>query len=243
MTGVRHTERHLLIAGTNLPDVDAALAVARLILERLPAAPAGLLVETDFAELVIGTRQRLIAVSGQLRAVPSSEAWKRTAGRDAQALKRRIAALAAERSAAWQSEVATGDLVACACGAVVGEDILLLCQRPLLRFGGQVLVLGAARRPDSEPVLALGRALAQASGTTVFEIDPGQKAGLAGVLDQVDRRSASTILLDLSQTPQLSEDDLRRLVAAARCPVVVIGASRIRRGDAQTIIDATDRDA
>jgi hypothetical protein len=230
MTTAAGPERHLLIAGTSLPDVDAALALARLILERLPAAPAGLLVETNFAEFVIGTRQRLVAVSGQLQTIPSPADWKRSDGRDAQALRQRIAALAAERAAAWRSEVATGDLVACACGAVAGEDILLLCQRPLLRLRGQVLVLGAAGTPDTEPLRTLAHALAQASGTTVSEIDAGSAAaGLAGALDQVDRSPASAILLDLSRSPGMSEDDLRRLVAAARCPVVVIGASRIRR--------------
>ena len=81
MTDPASGGRHLLIAGTSLPDVEAALAIARLVLDRLPAAPAGLLVQTNLADLVLAARQRMVAASGQLRSVPSSEDGQRGATR------------------------------------------------------------------------------------------------------------------------------------------------------------------
>ncbi|MCE8507586.1 AAA family ATPase [Ruegeria pomeroyi] len=56
----------------------------------------------------------------------------------------------------------------------------------------------------------------------------------AEVLERIDRSRVAAIVVDLTVGPFTSEEDLRHLFSAARCPVVVIGATRIKRSSAQT---------
>jgi hypothetical protein len=220
------SEGHLLVAGISLSDVQATMSFARLILERLPVTPAGLLVETRIAGLATGAGHRIVSAGGALREIPSDQQLQQIAKTETRGLKNLISQLASELSTHWSCEVAEGDLVACACAATNDQDVLLLCQRPMLGFQGNVLLLGE-ERSHSAAVLAVAHALAKASATTVFEVGAGDDE--EEIFDRVDRSRAAAIVVDLNVGPLTSEEDLRRLVSAARCPVVVIGVNRTRR--------------
>ena len=222
------SEGHLLVAGISVADVQATMSFARLILEQFPVAPAGLLVETRIASLATGAKHRIVSAGGALRDIPSDEQVQQITKSDARALKNLMSQLASERSTLWSCEVAEGDLVACACAASNQADVLLLCQRPMLGFQGNILLLGAARA-HSATVLSLAQGLASATATAVFEVQPGDDADQEEIFERVDRSRAAAIIVDLNVGPLTSEEDLRRLVSAARCPVVVIGADRTRR--------------
>ncbi|WP_170606367.1 hypothetical protein [Ruegeria arenilitoris] len=219
-------ESHLLVAGISLADVEATMSFARLILERLQVVPAGLLVEMRISNFATGTGHRIVSKGGALQDIPSDEKLQQVSKSEARALRTLMSQLAAERSTRWSCEVAEGDLVACACAATAGDDVLLLCQRPMLGFNGKVLLLGAAKI-HSATALNLAQALAKASETSVLEIEAGD-VDAEEIFSRVDRSRTAAIVVDLNVGPLTSEEDLRRLVSAARCPVVVIGANRTR---------------
>ncbi|SDC34993.1 hypothetical protein [Ruegeria marina] len=233
MSGTIRPKRHLLVAGMSFADVESALSLARLIVERLPATPSGLLVETQFANLVTGERHRIVAAGGLLREIPSIEQLKRITSGEARMLKALLAGLAAGGSAPGTFDVAEGDLVTCACAALGEEDVLLLCQRRILRLRGSVLLLGAASL-HSETSLAVAQALARANAAILQEIPLSDDVDEAAVFALVDRSPATAIIVDLNIGPIRTEEGLRRLVSAARCPVVVIGANRTRQSVADT---------
>lgn len=212
----------LLIAAATLADADAALALARTILEGSTANPSGLLIETGTAAIVTGTRHRVVSATGALVAIPSRETERRIAAREARELETRLASLARPLSRDWSCRVTMGDVVTCACAEISGEDILLLGQRPMMRPRGKVLLLGSGGAV-SAPARALAEALARTASATVAEVGDGAE----DILSRIDRSHALAVVADFAAGPLTSADDLRRLLAAARCPVAVLGASHI----------------
>ena len=214
-------DRHLVVAGASVADVRAALSHARILLQQLHATPRGLFVEMQFADLATGTEHRLVAADGTFREFPNYEQSSRTAKWEARQLETIISELASGRTGHWSCEVAEGDLVTCACANAAEEDILLLCQRPMLGLRGSVLLLGALN-PSSDTALIAAQALANAFSTTLSKVHLSEQ--IAGIYDEVNHSHVVAIVIDLDAGPAASEEDLRQLVSAARCPVVVIGA-------------------
>lgn len=218
----------LLIAAASLADAEAAAGLARSILDVAPARPTGLLIETAFASLATGARHRVVADSGSLLGIPSADQSRHIRQGEVRALRRLIAGLAAGRSTDWACDTIEGDLVACACAASAGDDILLLCRRPVLRLRGPVLLLGGAGASAETP-RALAAAVARACSTAVTEIALSAQSDLAQVFATIDRTRLAAIVADFTTAPLGGLGDLQRLVAAARCPVAVLGAGRIAR--------------
>ncbi|MCE8514990.1 hypothetical protein KBY24_12295 [Ruegeria pomeroyi] len=218
-------EPHLLVVGMNSSDVKATMSFARTLLDMLPAIPRGLLVDTRIADLAIGVGHRVVALDGTLREMPTDEQLRRTVKWEASRLETLIADLSSGRSERLSCEVAEGDLITCACAAAADEDILLLCQRPMLGFHGNVLLIGAPNS-HSTKVLAMVRALANSSAAKISEVQATEE--VAAVFKRVDRSRVAAIVVDLNVGPLKSEEDLRHLFSAARCPVVVIGAKHIK---------------
>jgi hypothetical protein len=219
---------HLLIAGISFADVEATISFARLILERMPITPAGLLVETRIGSLATGAGHRIISTNGVLLELPSDKQLKKFSKSEARAMESLISQLATERSTRWSCKVAEGDLVVCACSAAEKEDVLLLCQRPMLGFQGNVLLIESAKSHKAD-VFSVARDLAKASATSVLEVEFGNNADIEELFDRVDRTRATAIVVDLNVGPLTSTEHLKRLLSAARCPVVVMGAGRTRR--------------
>ncbi|WP_263829176.1 hypothetical protein [Ruegeria aquimaris] len=207
-------------------DVKATLSYARILLDTLSAVPKGLLVDTRISGLAIGAGHRIVASNGTLREIPTDAQLQRTMKREASALGTLIAELASGRSKLWSCEVAEGDLVTCACAAAADEDILLLCQRPLFGFHGNVLLIGSANL-HSTAVRTMVRALSDAVLARIFEVQSTEE--VAAVFKRVDRSRVTAIVVDLNLGPLRSEADLRHLFSAARCPVIVIGAKNLKR--------------
>lgn len=231
MTEQVHHGRRLVIAAVSLGDAEAALALAQSILERSPAMASGLLIETGLAGLVTGPGHRVVAASGTLLSIPSPEQARRMRRGEERVLKQHLAALATAASTEWRLETAEGALVAAACATSGEGDILLLCQRPIFRFRGHVLVIGRAG-VNAVALRDVAEALARSSLTTVLDVPTGQGADLAALFAHIDRKHAAAVVVDCTAGLLNSVEDLERLVAAARCPVVVFGADRISRRQA-----------
>lgn len=224
MTGSVIRERGLVIAAESLGGAEAALAYCRTILESFPGRPRGLIIEPDTAALRTSPGQRLVSPSGAYLAIPSADRMRRIAERDAVALRKRLSGVAAETKTEWGCELSKGELVAAACAKIGEADILLLGQRPMQARRGTVLLLEAAGSA-STAARDLAEAMARGVSTTVstLQAEPG------ALVELVDRRYASAVVVDLGAGPFRTVEDLRRLFAAARCPVAVLGAERLRR--------------
>ena len=224
MTGSVARERKLLIASESLGGAEAALACCRTLFEVFRARPTGLIIEPDDAALPTGPGRRLVSFSGVLLALPSPDRLRRIARGDADRLRLRLSGVAAELKTDWACEMSKGELVSAACARIGETDILVLGQRPMRAPRGRVLLLEAEGKP-SEAARGLADAMARSVSTVVETLT----AEPAALVELVDRRYASAVVVDLGTGPFRNEEDLRRLFAAARCPVAVLGAERLRR--------------
>jgi hypothetical protein len=226
-------DRKLVIAAESLGGAEAALSFCRTILEWGPAKPRGLIIEPDGTPFWTSRDQRLVSTSGAVLAVPPPDRLRRIARGDANLLGARLASLAAALDTDWACEVSRGELVSAACAAVAGNDILLLGQRRMLRRSGKVLLLEAEHGP-SEASRSLAEALARATSTSVVAMRKESQAEKDDIVSRVDRSYACAVVVDLESGPFKSADDLRRLFAAARCPVAVLGGSHLSRSKVDT---------
>ncbi|MBP0480902.1 hypothetical protein [Sagittula salina] len=219
--------RNLVIAAESLGGAEAALACCRAILEVFRARPTGLIIEPDAAALQIGPGHRLVSSSGALIAFPSQNRLRRIAKADADQFRRRLSSVASEMKTDWACELKTGELVSAACAKIGEADILVLGQRPMQARRGKVLLL-EAEGGASEASHSLAQTMARGVSTAVLPLRAERQTEPAALVDLVDRHYASAVVVDLGDGPFRSEDDLRQLFAAARCPLAVLGAGRLR---------------
>lgn len=86
--------------------------------------------------------------------------------------------------------------------------------------------------------MEVAESLATAMQTGVVMIQNAHQTTEGMIIDQISRVNAAAIVLDLDSGPLRSVDHLRDLFEAARCPVLILGASRFRAND-----DAADQRA
>ena len=228
MTDEAPKERRLVIAAGSLSDAEAALVLARAILEWSPARAMGLMIDTEIAGFVMNQGHRIVSTRGTLLRIPSREQARRIARSEARAFEARLAELAAARSEGWTCELSEGEFVSRACAAIEEGDILLLGQRPMLRHRGSVLLVGPGPDvPVPETARSLAEVLARACATVVSALQAGATGEEDDIVARIGRSHAAAVVVDLAAGPLTSEDDLRRLLAAARCPVAVLGGSRV----------------
>ena len=228
MTPTAIRERRLIIAANSLGGAEAALAYCGPILEWSPAQPIGLIIEPDSAAYRTSGGHRLVSSTGALLTIPSLDQLRRIARGDANAFRTRLSGVASALNTDSVCELSEGELVSMACTKISEDDILVLGQRPMLARPGKVLLLSTLER-SSEASSALAEAMAQGASTTVSILPTEHPTAPVDLIDRIDRSYAGAVVADFETGPLRSEEDLRRLFAAARCPVVVLGASRIRR--------------
>ncbi|MEE4278048.1 MAG: hypothetical protein V2I82_06215 [Halieaceae bacterium] len=220
-------DRRLVIAAESLDGADAALSLCRAILGWAPAMPSGLIIEPVGDDYWSGRDPKIISTRGALIALPTIDRLRRMARRDAVELGARLSDLAKDLGTEWDCTVAAGDVVGAACAALKDEDILLLGQRPLFRGLSRVVLLGGEKGP-SEAARTLADALAQDSRTSVVVLSAETRAD-DPITALVERTHAVALVLDLQAGPVISEESLKRVYMAARCPIVVLGAARFGR--------------
>jgi hypothetical protein len=219
-------ERRLLIAASSLADAEFALEMARPILEWAAASPAALFVEMDFVRFATGPVHGIVTAGGAVQPLPPAELARRMARRDAREIERRLAALTSGAGPSVACEMAIGDLVSMACAAILEEDILLLGRRPVAPRRGDVLFLGGPGPADA-PARALAELIARLSSSRLIEGPLDVLRDHAGLERLLAQGRVSVIVVDAGAGSDIDAADLRRLFAAARSPVAVMGASRI----------------
>jgi hypothetical protein len=226
---VTGTGRKLLIAAEGLGGADTALSFCRAIVDWSPATLSGLIVEPASLAIWAGAAPKIVSTRGTLLAAPTDERLRRMAKGDAAELGARLALLAQTLNTQWDCTLAAGDIVSAACAMLTGEDILLLGQRPIFRGRSRVLLLGG-QGGASEASRALAETIARASRTSVSVLLPEDRADEEAIVALVERKHAAAVVFDLDAGPISGEEGLRRLYMAARCPIVALGAARIRSG-------------
>ena len=220
-------KRKLVIAAESLGGAEAALAFCSAVLDWTPAKPTGLIIEPDDSNLWTNSGQ-IVSATGAVLTIPPFERLRRVAKSDAKALDARLASLAIAYDTEWTCEAIDGELVTQACASIADDDILLLGQRPITPRPGKVLLLEPNDEP-SEASIGLAGALAQASATSISLMRQQEGSDKDDLVARVDQSYVGAVVVDLDAGPIHGESDLRRLFAAARCPVAVLGASRLRR--------------
>lgn len=235
MSGEAGIERRILVGAESFADARAALRIADLLVSARAAEIAGLLMEDPFG-FEFGGRagQRVVTESGQIRDLPSRERLKSLLESDLKAFQRSLSQIAEQRKVTVSFECRRGELISSLCGAAIGTDLLVLGHRYRHRNRGRVLVV-APPSADATEVAALGHDLAHRLGAELVAYPPppgnvseDAKTDLGDLLSWVNRINAQAVVLDLSLGPVRTLDDLRQLVIAARCPVLVLGAGVVR---------------
>jgi hypothetical protein len=236
MTLPSKSPQRLLIGAGCFADAQAALQLAEQIAGSLAGDLGGLLVEeTIFTEVVDLPGQRVVTSSGTLVVAPSRQQVRTLIESDAKAFRDTLSGLAQSKACKWSFERRRGDLIGGLCAAAVGWDILILGHRETHRQAGKVVLI-------TPPAFAQQSAVGFAEDLAkVLQVDldvvslgivdtsvqqGGPRSSEDALLARVNRTNAAAVVLDLSAGPLHTHDQLRHLLAVARCPVLVLGAAQ-----------------
>lgn len=237
------TTRILIGAGT-YADAHTAIHIAELLASILPTEMGGVLIEdSQLIGMAQLPGQRVITSGGTLLVAPSASQAQSLIASDARAFRQTLARMAQTRALKWTFEQRRGDLIACLCEAARGWDILLLGFRRLQRPHGRVVVIEPPMN-TSTTVERLAIDLARALAADILTLAMGSDAVSPGevvqtsatnsrielnnaerLLSCLNRINAAAVVVDLTAGPLHSPDQLRQLLNAARCPVVVLRAT------------------
>jgi hypothetical protein len=231
----------ILVGAGSFTDAKAALRIVQQLPEGFCAGLGGILVEEQ--ELLATCQipdQRIVLLSGTTSSAPSNSQIQTLLKADARAFQKLLARTARPRDNAWAFTRDTGELVSTALRAAASWDILVLGYRQIHKVPGKVIILQTSA-PTSDKIQETSRRLSNhsPSGQITFSVKTItdevtsslsskslQFDTLDDALTALTRQNAQAVLVDLRRGPVRNQHDLLRLLEAARCPVVVFGASR-----------------
>lgn len=234
MTTSAKPSRRILIGAGSFADARAALLLAERLGGMSAAEVGGLLMEeVILSEIADLPRQRVITSSGRLIIAPSQRQIRTLIESDAKAFQSMLSGLARTKKCFFERR--RGELISGLCDAAKDWDMLLLGHRDIHRLTGHVVLI-APPPNTSRASVNVAKELALALQTETTSVSFGEAAEKAhaeeyfstedALMTRVGRIHASAVVLDLSAGPLRTYDQLRRLLAAARCPIVVLGAAQ-----------------
>lgn len=195
----------------------------------------GLLISSTVFDDMAGPQgRRVVTPSGALVAAPSGEGARALIEGDAKAFRRSLASMAQSCAASWSFEMRSGELIEGMWTADEGLDVLLVGYRPEHRRKANVVLLAQSGAASGE-ARALAEALALRLNLEVVSLvcDPEEQPGghgapppLRGLLSRLNRINAEAVVVDVTSAPFKSPEFLRAVLAAARCPLLMIRAPR-----------------
>lgn len=224
-TGGRAGKR-ILVGAASFADARAALAILDRLADLGIGDVGGLFVEDSGVLAAAANRLSGVVTSrGTIRGAPSRQSMRLMWQGDARAFREGLVQLATRRALRWSFDRQPGDPVAGLCGAAQRWDWLLIGHRPSGAHVGRVVGIAHAGEAgaDSASRLAEGLARSLRSGLELLS-DSAPEAQILARLEQVH---AAAVVIDAATGPFRSAEQIRRLVAAARCPVLVLGAARL----------------
>lgn len=229
----------ILVGAGSFADAVAALR----IIERLPSdfcrGLGGVLVEeADTLATCQIPHQRVVLLSGSTALAPDPSQFRNLLRADARAFRQSLARAADPEGKEWVFAQDKGDLVSTSLRTAVGWDILVIGYRQVHKVPGNIVLMTEASAVSDDMNEAAGRLVRRLGvGPLVLSVradddtsGPPQTGAipfetLADALRTLARINADAVLVDLRQGPIRTRDDLARLLEAARCPLIVFGAS------------------
>lgn len=230
MTETTRSRRRILIGAGSFADAETALWIADRLSDAMIADLGGLLVEdADAFNMPGGPHQRIVTSTGSVVIAPSRDRLHLMLASDARAFRTRLERLARTRSLRCTFERRSGELVSGLCQAAESWDVLVVGYRRTHRGTGRVVVV-QPEASNSDEATALSDMLSKALHADVVTIRPdvAERGGSPEALfSKISRINAAVVVADLTTGPVTSIDQLRRLLDAARAPVLVVGASSV----------------
>ncbi|NDR58839.1 hypothetical protein [Aliiruegeria sabulilitoris] len=234
------SKKRVLIAAGSYVDAAAAIRLAERIASGLIAELGGVLVDDEaIAETTGLPVQRIVTSGGMLVQVPSRTRLAGLMQSDARAFRSGLSGVASACTVEWVFEHRRGELISGICEAARGWDLLLVGHRTGRRRAGRVVLVDNASSPSSEAT-DLARGIAERLGTDVAMIavngptaatdeaatGPEIVGSERALLARLNRINAALVIVDLAEGPLRGREQLRHLIEASRCPVLVLNASR-----------------
>lgn len=223
MTAPGH--KRILVGAGSFADARSALAILDRLLNFGITDIGGLFVEDRGAIDAAAPRMSaLVGPRGTLRATPTPQLLNLMWQSDARAFRDRLMQLAARRALRWSFERQPGEPVAGLCGAAQSWDWLLIGHLPSGAHAGRVVGIAPAAE-GGDGVGQLTEALAQSLRSGALLIPDNTPE--AEILARLEHLHAAAVVIDAASGPFRTATQIRALLAAARCPVLVLGAARI----------------
>lgn len=222
--------------------VDAAAGVH--IIKKLPigfcTGLGGILVEElDLLATTEIPDRRVILSSGKTTTAPTQSQLRMLWKADARAFRELLAHVSGPYGTQSVFMQDKGDLVRTALRAAVDWDVLVLGYRQIHRIPGKIIHLKLSGPAGDQQGASDSFSHLLSPEPVVFSINvsPDEPVGretstsfrfksLDDALAALARMNAQAVLVDFGRGPIRGQDDLLRLLEAARCPVIVFDASQ-----------------
>tara|TARA_R110002074_G_scaffold103372_2_gene223116 strand:+ start:2790 stop:3587 length:798 start_codon:yes stop_codon:yes gene_type:complete len=240
MSGRAASKMRILVGASSFADAATALHIAGRVAQDTVTSLGGLLVDDEDTRVACAIpNQRIISASGAVLMTPSQAQIHTLMNAEARAFRQLLQKIADPPALEWSFDRQMGDLISTAMRAASGWDALIFGYRSSHPFIGKVVVFAPPVK-DAGGLLSLSQRLAQQLRTDLVAFNVGAAAPPPSGHDRpfdlafetpeqaiaaLDKINAQVVLIDLSRSPIRSPEQLRNLVRASRCPVVVLGAS------------------
>ncbi|MBW4706195.1 hypothetical protein KX928_00180 [Roseobacter sp. YSTF-M11] len=236
------SKMRILVSASSFADAAAAMHIAQRMTEGIARSLGGLLVDDDDTRAACAIpNRRIVSASGALLITPSPSQMHTLMNADANAFQQLLKKTADLAAVDWSFERQMGDLIDTATRVATGWDALIFGYRSSHSFAGKVIMFDPLT-PDDGQLLGLSHMLAShlRADLIAFGVGPlavqarGEEHPTKVLFDTVedaiaalDRTNAQVVLIDLFRGPVRDAEQLKRVLAASRCPVVVLGASSL----------------
>lgn len=235
MTRTVHTALRILVGASSFADADAALHIVERLTDTVWVGLGGVLVEEEMLEICQIPNQRVIQPSGTITMPPNKAQLRTLMQADARAFRKSLARTARPTGTEWVFAQERGDLVQASLHAAANWDVLVLGYRQVHKRRGKIVIFGTHGTGDSA-MNAIARWLSSQLNTEgiYFSFNDVPEPATGGVvrfdilddsLKALTHMNAEAVLVDLRQGAVRTQSDLARVLEAARCPVIVFGAS------------------
>ena len=231
--------KRILIGAECFADAKAAMVIAEHLVRLVSAELGGLLLEdAEFEQIVATPHQRIITAEGTFLAAPTQAQIRRAVAGDARAFRASLERVASGLAINWSFAQRSGALFPLLREAASDWDLLVIGHRGIHRRAGRVVVIQPLSA-DTPEVRGLIEGLAGALRAEILQVvaAPEHDRGGGGMADpatedqmlaRIGRLNAAVVVVDATAGPLRTEDQLRHLLDAARCPVLVFGAAGIQ---------------
>ncbi|WP_373028105.1 hypothetical protein [Sulfitobacter sp.] len=230
----------ILIGAGSFADAAAGFGIIKQLPIGFCAGLGGILVEElDLLATTGIPDRRVILSSGKATTAPTQSQLRMLWKADARAFRELLAHVSGPYGTQSVFMQDKGDLVRTALRAAVGWDVLVLGYRQIHRIPGKVIHLKMSGTVGDQQGASDRFSHLLSPEPVVFSINesPDEPLGadpstpfkfrsLDDALAALARMNAKAVLVDFGRGPIRGQDDLLRLLEAARCPVIVFDASR-----------------